>query len=148
VVAGIEPVLALKWLYGLLTPDPVLSHPVTGVKEWHEVAPSGVKSPFGIVRQLTGSEDLLALAFDGPNERIWVPVIMQVIIYDRVAQNYSRVEPLAARAYTLLHRASDTLPFGIIYASRRTLVRSGTDAVGDAVERFIEQQFTLDALST
>lgn len=146
-VDSIEPILALHWLNSILTTDGELNDPVTGVRGWHEIAPANVLSPYGIVRQLTGAADLLALDYGGENETIWVPCIMQVIIYDRVATNYSRIGPLAARAYSLLQRASGTTPLGVVYATRRTLVRVGPEPVGDAVERFAEQQFTLEARS-
>lgn len=144
-----EPVLVLKWLKSVLTTDSELTDPDNGVAGgWHRIAPAGVKSPYGIVRQFGGAEDLTGLN-DGQEggTPIWVPVVMQVTLYDRERSDYGRIDPLAARVYALLQRATATLSEGIIYGSRRSYINAGEDVHDDAVEIFIEQRYTTEARS-
>lgn len=138
-----EPVLILRWLNSILTTDSVLNHSVTGVKgQFHRVAPANALSPFGIVRQETAAEDLTGLDGGG---LIWVPVVMQVNLYDRVRGDLSVIDPLAARIYTLLHAQVANVSGGIVFSSRRLTIRAGQEQLGDLIEQFIEQRFSIEA---
>lgn len=145
-----EPMLALNFIQSILVPDSVLGNPVTGIgTRWHTPTVVGEKSPYGIVRQLTGAADLTALDDGEPTGvSIWTPVIMQVILYDRERSDYTRIDPLAQRVFELLQRQSGTLPGqGIVYGSHRTYIKASFEPDGDAVIRFIEQQFTMEVRS-
>ena len=140
-----EPILVLRWLNGILVPDPVLAHPSTGVVgKFHMVPPANADSPYGIVRQHSGAADLTAVDY---GTTIWVPVVVQVNLYDRVRGDFSLLEPLASRVYELLHAASGATADGIVYGSRRVLVHTGAVPLGNVIERFIEQHFAIEAKS-
>jgi hypothetical protein len=142
----IEPVIALKWLNSILTTDAVLTNPVTGVLGgWHKFPlPGGLRSPFGMVRQHTSSQDLTALDY---GSKIWVPLILQVNLYDRERNTFDRISPLAQRVYEILHGAQGQLAGGIVYDCYRVQVHADTEQLGQITENFITQQFAIDALS-
>lgn len=140
-----EPVVILNWLNSILLTDPVLTNPTTGViGGWYrDDAPVGVKSPYGLIRMHTASEDLTAL--DGSAGLIWVPTIFQVNLYDRVRGNLSVIDPLAQRVYQILHAQDATLPGGIVFYAKRRQILAGSERVGDAAEQYITQQFDIAA---
>ena len=138
-----EPILTMRWLNSILVTDSVLSNPSTGVRGgFHLVPPLGVKSPFGIVRQETAAADLTALDGGG---LIWVPQIFQVNLYERERGDYTRLDPLAARIYSLLHAQIAENAEGIIFECYRQSVYAFYDNVGEVIERFINQKFTIEA---
>lgn len=137
----IEPLVALHWLNSVLVPDSVLSTGLVG--GWHEIAPAGVRYPFGIARQETASADQYGLDNGG---LIWVPMTFQANVYERDKDNYSRIGPLADRVYELLQGGIATTADGIIYSCYRTKVQAGIQTIGDLKERYINQNFTIEAV--
>jgi hypothetical protein len=139
-----EPVLVLTFLNPILTQDPVLVAGVVG--GWHRVAPAGVQSPFGIVRQHMAAEDLTGL--DG-GRKIWVPGVYQVNLYDRKQRTFARIDPLAQRVYELLQGIDGTAVGGIIYGIHRVGIEAGDEQVPgtDTIETYITQRFGIEAVS-
>jgi hypothetical protein len=141
----VEPILALKWLNGILRTDPVLNHVTTGVLGgFHRKAPATARYPYGIFRQHMSSSDVTGLE---NAVKIWTPMVFQVNVYDAGRDDFSRLDPLANRIYALLHAARATLADGIIYGSQRSGVDAGDTVVGSVVELYITQKFTIDAYS-
>ena len=137
-----EPILARKFLNSILVPDPVLAAGLPG--GWHELAPAGVASPYGIVRQHMSGRDETGLNNGG---LIWVPLVFQVNVYDRVRQNFNRLDPLADQIYSLLQAINGNHADGIIYGCYRIEVDANFQVIGDVVERYILQKYQIDARS-
>lgn len=137
----LEPVFALRWLANLLINDSELSDPDTGVLGgWHRI-PHSPASPYGIVRQETSSVDLTGL---DNAELIWVPVIVQINLYDRGRGDFSRIEPHARRVYELVHHAQGITADGVLFACERLSVRADAEVLGETEEQFIEQRFSMN----
>lgn len=137
-----EPITALKFLNSLLVPDSFIATHLLG--GWHEVPPLGTQSPYGQVRNMTAAEDLTGL--DG-GVLIWSPVVMQIIVYERDRDNYSRLEPIANRIYAILQSADGMATGGIVYGCHRMNSLAGWDMDSKVVVRKIEQQYMLEARS-
>lgn len=138
-----ESVLALRWLNSLLAPELAPGHSLAGLLGgFHTIPPVGVLSPYGVVRGFTAAEDLTGL---DNAVLIWSPQLIQVNVYDRKQNSYSRLEPLAAAIYTLLNAQNGVLANGVVYGCMRIRTYADVTVVDDVQERAINQQFQVQA---